>query len=141
MFLKNHHYESVHIIIDMIFTAVTVKISRKKRNVTLYPTDGLRIFPDCTMILPVQLLVCTALMLRMQYIYLFEGAHFHLMLEHCYQVFDAMIFGLAIYLVYLKARICGTMSTYVYDGKRIYMQNPWIVRTSQYFKFIISQLK
>ena len=94
----------------------------------LYPTNGLQIFLDCTIILPGRLLACTALMLRVQHMHLFEGAHFHLMLDHHYMVFDEAIYGLAIYLACLKARIRSATSTYVFDGKGVYMQIPWIVR-------------
>ena len=51
------------------------------------------------------------------------------MLNHPYSVFNAILFGLAIFLEYIKARIRFGTSTYYYDGVRIYMQIPWLVRT------------
>ena len=140
MLYKTFNIQAIYISLQLLYIAF-LKKPRMKRVVPLYPSNGLRIFPDCSIILPVRLLIFTALMLRMEYIYLFEGAFCHLLLNHPYSVFNAILFGLAIFLEYIKARIRFGTSTYYYDGVRIYMQIPWLVRTlfpSMTYKALIS---
>ena len=63
------------IVFDAIRCYPFLKSARRaRRKVQLYPHTGLRIFPDCAVIFPARCSVCTALILRNEYVCLFEGA-------------------------------------------------------------------
>ena len=100
------------------------------RPVPRVPVLGLRVFPDCSLLFPMSLLVLTAIGLRPAFHYLYEGAWLLFLARSVpYPDFTHLAVALALFVAYLKSRIRDYFTTSLCDGTYVYIQTPWIIRT------------
>ena len=127
--LKFFDMEIALIVFDTIRCYPFFKFARRaRRKVQLYPHTGLRIFPDCAVIFPARYCICTALILRNEFVHLFEGAFRNLIYARSHLTPQNFQEICACFLACIKSQIWDALSTYLCEGNYVCIFTAKLVR-------------